>query len=431
MKRWRIWIHPVVIAFITLSVCNGLTVRALADDIQEIVDKAALAEQNRNFSVAAVKYAEAAKLFPDNTDILIRLAYVRGYLGEYEEALDATEKGLKIEPQNIELKFARSRILAWAGRYDEAGRLADEIIAENPLSSEAFALKGRIEYYQGRLGPARSEFVKALAIDPNNADAKAGYDDVARAMAVSPANTDGEAGGNIRRWRVDTGYLHSDFSRVPTEDWRESYFRIEHTLPTGTSLSFRVDNSRRFDDTETAIGGGVAQQINPALRGFLEGATAPDAVFLPRWTVATGGNIRLFKSEGFFSATYLIGAFRHKHYATVDIQDVGLGFEQYIFDGRLWITGKWISVFDRKADSRTNGWYGRLDWQAAARLRLYAGSSNAPETEGGITTDTQSYFGGLAIGLSPNVDLNVDLAREDREDSYIRTVYGMGLTLKF
>lgn len=431
MKRRRIWIHPLVLAFVTVSIWNGLTVRALADDFQKIVAEAARAEQNRDFPVAAARYSEAAKLFPNNIDVLIRLAFVRGYLGEYEAALEATEKGLNIEPRNIELKLARSRILAWAGRYGEAERLANVIIAEKPGSSEAFAVKGRIEYYQGKLGPARSNFVKALSIDPNNAEAKAGYADVARAMGASPADTDTGARGAVQRWRIDTGYLHSVFSRVPTEDWRESFFRIEHTLPTGTSLSFRVDNSRRFDDTETAFGAGVAQRISPAVRVYLEGTAAPDAVFLPRWTVAAGGNFRLFNSGGFFNATSLIGTLRHKHYATGDIQDISLGLEQYFLDGRLWITGKGIRTFDRETGSRMTGWYGRLDWQVATRLRLYAGLSRAPETEGGITTDTKSNFGGLAIGLSPNVNLNVDLAREDRENSYIRTVYGMGLTLKF
>lgn len=419
--------RPILCGIVSVVLWAGMAVQATADDFQRLYDQAVRAQQHGNLEAAAAGFEAASKVAPENVDVLLRLVQVRGHLQEYGAALAAIDRGLAVDPDNTDLRLARARVLGWAGRYDEAQRTVDAVIAQQPKNAEAYATKGRIEFYQGRLAAADAGFAAALRLEPGNAEAMAGRADVAEARKASAAN----AGKRVRRWRIDVGYVHSEFSRLNFEDWREGFIRVERRWPSRTALSVRADTSNRFGTTETAVGAGIAQHFNPGLYGYLEGSVAPSADFLPRWTVTAGGSVRVAEDLGPFGPLLLTAALRHRSYATDDIQNVDPGIELYGFDGRVWLTAKWINAFDRDAGSRLAGWYGRADWQAASPIRLFAGLSDAPETEGGITVDTRSAFGGLAVDLTPGVRLNADVAREDRENSYIRNVYGVSLTLQY
>lgn len=418
LRRLR---QPVACAVVAAVLWAGTALCAVADEFQQLVDQAVRAQEAGNLSAAAEKYTEAAALAPGNVEVLFRLALVQGYLGEYAAALETTDKGLAIDPRNTDLRLARSRILGWSGRYAEARRTVNAVIAEQPQNAEAHTVKGRIEFYDGRLDSAHSAFAEARRLDPGNAEAAAGLADVARART----------GDETPRWQIDTGYLHSRFSRVDLADWREGFIRIEHRWPSNTALSFRVDTSNRFSETETSVGVGIAQRFNAAVYGYLEGSMAPAADFLPRSMVAAGGSLRILKNEGVIGDSMLTATLRHRRYATGDVQNIEPGIQQYAFDGRLWLAAKWVNAFDREADTRLAGWYGRVDWQVAQFLRVYGGLSDMPETESGVTVETRSQFGGLAVDLTPNIRLNIDLAREDRANSYVRNVYGLGATLRF
>ena len=413
--------QPVTCAIAAIVLWTGTALCAIADEFQQLVDQAARAQEAGNLSAAAEKYTEAAALAPGNVEVLFRLSLVQGYLGEYAAALETTEKGLAIEPRNADLRLARGRILGWSGRYAEARSTVDAVIAEQPQNAEAHTVKGRIEFYDGRLDSAHSAFAEARRLDPGNEEAEAGLADVARARA----------GNETPRWRIDTGYLHSRFSRVDLSDWREGFIRIEHRWPSNTALSFRVDTSNRFGETETSVGAGLAQRFNAAVYGYLEGSLAPAADFLPRSMVAAGGSLRILQNEGIIGDSVLTVALRHRRYATTDIQNIEPGIEQHVFHGRLRLAAKWVNAFDREAGTRLTGWYGRVDWQVAQFLRVYGGLSDMPETESGVTLETRSQLGGLAVDLTPNIRLNIDMAREDRANSYIRNIYGLGATLRF
>ncbi len=422
--------RPILCGILSIVLWAGMAVQATGSEFQEVYDQAVRAQQQGNLEAAAAKFEYASRIAPENVDVLLRLALVRGYLQEYDAALAAVDKGLRRDPYNTDLRLARARILGWAGRHGQALRVVDAVIAQQPSNAEAYAIRGRIEFYRGRLAAADAGFAAALRLEPGNAEAAAGRADVARARKAAARGT--EANGNaVPRWRIDAGYMHSEFSRLNLEDWREGFIRVEHRWPSRTALSLRVDTSNRFGTTETSVGAGIAQHFNPGLYGYLEGSVSPAADFLPRWTAAVGGNVRVVEDHGPFGPLLLTADLRHKSYTAGEIQNADPGIVLYGFDGRVWLTGKWINAFDRDTDSRLAGWYGRADLQVASPVRLFGGLSDAPETEAGFTVDTRSVFGGLAVDLTPSVRLNADLAREDRENSYIRNVYGVSLTLRY
>ncbi len=422
---------PISRGILAILLWVGMAFQASGSEFQQVYDQAVRAQQQGQLEVAAKKFEHASRIAPSNVDVLVRLALVRGHLQEYEAALAAVNRGLRIDPHSTDLRLAHARILGWAGRYDEARRAVDAVIAQQPGNAEAYAIRGRILFYQGELDAADNSFVVALGLEPGNAEAAAGRADVARVRTASARGDTSATDNAVPRWRIDAGYLHSRFSRLNLEDWREGFLRVEHRWPSRTALSVRVDTSNRFDTTETAVGAGISQHFNPGLYGYLEGSVAPSADFLPRWSVATGGRARVVKDHGRFGPLLLTADLRHRSYTLGDTQNIDPGIELYGVGGRIWLTGKWINAYDRESGSRLAGWYARADWQAAAPFRLFVGLSDAPETEAGLTVDTETVFGGLAIDLTPAVRLNADLAREDRENSYIRNVFGVSLTLHF
>ncbi len=423
----RKWQASVVAGIAALFLSVSATVSVAAGHARQLYIDAVRAQQNGNFRLAEKKFAEAADIAPADTAILMRLALVRGYMQDYDGALEAVDRGLAVDPRNTDLRLARGRILGWAGRYGDALRTVDAVIAEQPRNAEAYAIRGRTEYYRGRLDAASSAFTLALRIDPDNAEARDGLADVNKARKAPPPVD----GGKARAWRIDTGYVYSQLSRLNLADWHEGFIRIEHTWPGGTAVNLRLDASNRFETEETSVGLGIARRFSPASYGYLEGSVAPDGDFLPRSTVATGGSLRVLDGSSGLGATVLSLDLRHRRYATGDVQNADPGITQYVLDGRFWVTAKWINAFDREVDRRLAGWYGRADWQVIPAFRVFAGASAAPETVSDITVDTQSWFGGLSVDLTSNVGLNVNMAHEDRENSYIRDVYGLGLTLRF
>ncbi len=409
----------------------ALAAPASGSEFQRVYDEAVQAQQRGDLATAAVKFETASRIAPASVDVLVRLALVRGQLREFDRALAAVDRGLRIAPRNTDLRLAHARILGWAGRYAEALRTVEAVIAEQPQNAEAYAIRGRIAFYEGRLDAADAGFATALKLEPGNAEAAAGRADVARARQGAARTEPAEAATGSPRWRIDAGYLHSRFSRLNLDNWHEGFIRVEHRWPSRTALSLRVDTSNRFGSTETAVGVGIAQHFGDAFTAYAEGSVSPAADFLPRWTTSAGGRLRVAEGGGQVGPLLLSADLRHKSYATGDIQNFDPGLELYGFNGRAWLTGRWINAFDREADVRLAGWFARLDWQMAAPFRVFAGFSDAPETEAGITVDTQSVFGGLAFDVTQSVRLNASAAREDRENSYIRNVFGVSLTLHF
>lgn len=420
-------------AILALSILGAAVPDATAQNARELYAEGLRAQQAGDLPRAADRFAAASRLAPANTEILLRLALVRGYMRDYEGALAATDRGLAIDPQSADLRLARARILGWAGRYAEAGTVADVVIATRPTSAEAHAVRGRIAFYTGDLDVAQAHFARAQSLDSANEEARVGLADVARARRppepVSPGITSAAAPRRAA-WRYDTGYSQSRLSRPALDDWHEGFFRVERTSPGGTGLHLRADVSNRFDDTDTSVGLGIAQRFSPALRAYLEGAIAPEADFLPRWAIATGGGARLYSGGDAIGPGFLTLDLRHRSYETADVQNADPGLEQYFFDGRVWLTGRWINSFDRETDERLAGWFGRLDWQIVPAFRIYGGAADAPETESGITVQTSSWFGGMAFDLPRRIRVSLDVAREDRENSYIREVFAVGLTVR-
>ena len=93
------------------------------------------------------------------------------------------------------------------------------------------------------------------------------------------------------------------------------------------------------------------------------------------------------------------------------------------------LTGRLIGTIQSQEDDQL-GWLVDGTIPLSDRLQLKAGYSRAPEAVDGLAITTESIFGGLSYKLRDDLDLHLNLARDDREDVYIRESINVGFTHK-
>jgi hypothetical protein len=93
------------------------------------------------------------------------------------------------------------------------------------------------------------------------------------------------------------------------------------------------------------------------------------------------------------------------------------------------LNGRLIATF-QDDEQDLLGWLVEGRVPVAERLELRAGYADAPEAIDGLAISTQSLFGGLTYALRDDLDIHINLARDDRENSFVRNSANVGFTYK-
>ncbi len=401
---------------------------AAGGDFNTLYGQAMEARQAGDFDTARDRLERALSLEPDNVEALFHLGLVQGFQKDFEAALKTLNRAISLSPGNLDVRMAAARVKGWSGRLDEAVKDAGVIVETAPQNIEALNLLGRLLFYRQDLEGAEAAFSKAAGLAPGDPESEKGLSDVRKAREAEAAKA---AGAGDFRWRLDAGYIGSEFSRSRNKGWQEGYAQLSHKLSGQTDIHLRYERSRRFGLKDTYVRIGAGHRFVPWLRGYFQAGTTPSADFLPRWTAEAGGSARVRQGGEWIGTTLITLDLGQRHYATGDIRNADPGAQVYLFDGRTWLTGRWINTFDIKADKRLKGWSGRADFQVLDNFRVFAGMSKAPETDLGVTVDTLSRFTGLNLELTPRLGFNMSYTRDNRETSYIRNVFSTGFTRRF
>lgn len=331
-----------------------------------------------------------------------------------------------------------------AGSHLEAARLLEQAVRAEPANADARLQLGLALLALGRLDEAEAAFRRTLALAPGYADARIGLARVAqrrgdfrRGLAelepVEAANDEARllrgqlAAGmaDAAEWRMDIDASHSELSGS-RPDWREGSLRLSYKASPLTTVSGGVEIARRFGLTDTYGEVRLDRRFSSGASGFVFLGATPNAAFRPEWQLGLGGAVRVREGPAPTIFTFEARQARHR---SGDIQAFTPGVEQYVANGRAWLTARWINIFDQDGD-RHDGWLGRGDIVATPRLRLFAGAADAPDTSEGIVIDTFSLFGGLSYDLTDHVSVRASLTHEDRE-THDRLQLGLGAGWRF
>ncbi len=317
-----------------------------------------------------------------------------------------------------EHRFLKARILSWAGKYGEARSELDSLMKSYPDNPDLQLALGNLEYYQGRLNAAEIEYGKVLRKFPNYQDARNGLDNVRKARAEAAAN-------GQETWRIDSGLGFSDFDLDDISEWNEQYLRVEFS-PDDLAYHASIQRYKRFGTTDLQLQAGIADAVRGGWDWGLEAGITPSGTFRPDWSLGArvGRAIELLDGTVFYpNVTY-----RLDDYDSGSLHNVQPGLVAYL-DGGIVLSARAIATFQQNEEDQL-GWLIEGRVPVSDRLQLRAGYANAPEAIDGVAISTQSLFGGVTFQVKENLDLHLNLARDDREESYVRKSASVGFTYK-
>jgi len=154
---------------------------------------------------ARAQAEQALTLAPDLVDAQLAMGYCDYYIrGEYAAALTIFDAVLETHPNNVEALTVTGYLLTRLGRVEAAIAMLQQAFAHDPRSSTTASALG-LEYLgASRYSEAKAAYQRALALDPNNFNARLRYSqsillangDVTAALAAVP---EGDA---LWQWRI-------------------------------------------------------------------------------------------------------------------------------------------------------------------------------------------------------------------------------------
>lgn len=423
---------------------------ALAQSAATLYDEALALRHAGDFEGALDRLAAAARLEPGNADILLLQGLLLGFTNRLAEAEATLRRGLDLAPGYTDLRLALARVMAWREGFAEAERLVQDVLAAEPDRADALELAGRIAWYRGELDHAERHFLAARQARPDSLDALVGLGDVAdargrseeargwwrQAQAVAPDSRDVQARLDRQRepdrptFRLDLGGSYSRLTRTDLDPWREGAVQLGWQPDRRTTLHGRVEAGERFDEVDVHLELGAARRFNEVYAGSLAVGWTPASDFREDLALTAEGGVRLTgpaERQGPLRATLQL---RTALYGDGPVHRVAPGLRYDLFHGQASLAGRLVaSVSDAGGDV---GWLVQGEWLPAGwPVGLGLGVAQAPETIDGVTRETEAVFGHLRYLLDDTRELRLDLAREDREDSYRRRTAALNLTFRF
>lgn len=339
--------------------------------------------------------------------------------------------------------YERAVAARLAGDPGAAVALLQPIVAQDPTNADAQVQLGLALLALGRLDEAERAFRAVLAVAPDYTDARLGLARIAqrrgdRAAAlgeldrVAAPNAEAAAlraqlagASTAPNWQLDLEGSYSVLDGAPP-DWKEAAIQLRRNLEVGGAIGARVEYARRFgvDDVYGELT--VERVLSSRARGYVSIGASVDPDFRPEWQIGMGGSVRVRDGR---NATVLTLDARQARFATGDVQSLTPGIEQYI-GGSAWLTARWINLFDEEGAHRS-GYLVRGDLQVAPPLRVFLGTSDAPDTDEGRVVDVRTIFGGASYDIGPRTTLRASLAHEDRATGFDRTQLGLGVGVRF
>jgi YaiO family outer membrane protein len=339
--------------------------------------------------------------------------------------------------------YARAVAARQAGDPATSIALLEPLTTADPANADARLQLGLAYLASERLDDAERAFRETLAIAPDYADARIGLARVAQRRGetaaarrlLAPVPSDNAEAAAFRAQLIggerDTGWradLDASYSMLEgtQPDWKEVAGALSYRS-SDTTIGGRIEWLERFGLSDVFGELRLDQRLSERATGYVAIGATPDADFRPEWQLGLGGSLRV-RDGG--DATVLTLDARQARYRVGDIQTVNPGIEQYLGDGRYWLTARWINIFDERGTHRM-GYLLRGDAQASEGLRLFAGLSDAPDPDQGVVIDTFSLFGGAAVAIGSRSELRASIAHEDRSIGADRTQVSLGLGWRF
>jgi YaiO family outer membrane protein len=356
---------------------------------------------------------------------------------KYEEALVLLENALAEHPGDGEIQLAIIRVLSWQGNYDAAEKRIQELDKKYAGNADLLLLRANLAAYRRDHAQAVALYREVLAKAPDYEDAKAGLEHALNAVASDTqiftsqiSEIEEPSGEPGFAWQVDSGFEFSEFSRVDQTDWNQEFLQLTRFLDERkTAIHGKITRYDQFSSTDVEYEAGIDHAVSDSLSLYASGTIGMDADFRPEYWVTGGGALKITGANDKIMPAWLTLDGRHDTYEDTSILTAKLGLRLEPTEG--WSIAARVIALDSDVSRRLYGNDFRLDGTITDTFRFYAGYADVPETVAAITVDTQTWFGGISLDLTPEATLRLGYARDDRENSYIRQVVNASVSYRF
>jgi YaiO family outer membrane protein len=356
---------------------------------------------------------------------------------KYEEALVLLENALAEHPGDGEIQLAIIRVLSWQGNYDAAEKKIQELDKKYAGNADLLLLRANLAAYRGDHARAAALYREVLAKAPDYEDAKAGLERALNALASDTqiftaqiSKAEEPAGEPAFAWQVDSGFEFSEFSRVDQTDWNQEFLQLTRFLDERkTAIHGKITRYGQFSSTDVEYEAGIDRAVSENLSLYATGTIGLDADFRPEYWLTGGGAFKITGANDNIMPIWLTLDGRHDTYEDTSILTAKLGLRLEPVAG--WSIAARVIALDPEDSGRLYGRDFRLDGTLTDTFRFYAGYADVPETVAAVTVDTQTWFGGVTLDLTPATTLRLGYARDDRENSYIRQVVNASVSYRF
>ena len=341
---------------------------------------------------------------------------------DFDQALELISQKTLVEQNTFDQRFLKARILSWKGDHRAARRALDTLMADFPGNDDVTFASGNLEYYQGNLKKADAIFTDILQRNPNYTDVAVARENVRKAQRTKrPYN-----------WRIDGGAGLSSFDETDLNNWNNQYLRAEYA-PDNVAYHAKVQNYRRFGQNNVQFEAGVADAKREDWDWGLAAGFTPSADFRPEFHIGgrVGRKIKLDNGPTLVTTLH----YRYDQYTEAKIHNISPEVTAYFQNGSR-LTGRVINTVQSNESDQT-GWLVSGSYPVSKKWTLNGGYAKAPEAVdnpnaiNSLVVTTKSIFGGVSYAVSPQLDLHVNVVRDDRQDTYIRNAVNVGFTQKF
>lgn len=341
---------------------------------------------------------------------------------DFDHALNLISQKPLSEQNTFNQRFLKARILSWKGDNNRARDALNALMSDFPDNDDVTFASGNLEYYQGNFVNAEIIYSDILKRNPNYADVATALKNVRKAKEAKKPY----------KWRIDSGAGISTFGESELDNWNNQYLRAEYA-PNNIAYHAQVQNYRRFGQNNVQFEGGIADSKRGKWDWGVAAGFTPSADFRPEFHA--GGRIgRKFKLEQGPTLLATVN-YRYDEFTQAQIHNITPEVTAYFQNGAR-LSGRIINTVQSDLADQT-GWSVSGSYPVSKKWSLNGGYAHAPEAietpdfADNLVVTTESIFGGVSYTVSPQLDLHVNIVRDDREDAYIRNAVNVGFTQKY
>jgi YaiO family outer membrane protein len=250
-----------------ITICLDLLVSAPTDyDVNFLLVQAYSRSGEREKALDRLEKMNT--LFPKNADVVLFMARIRTWKGQYAEAQALYRQVLEFAPGNEEAHVGTADVAARRRDFSGARSILRDVLERNPRNADAYYHLGLTEQWQGNRGQAREDFEKAVALDPANDDYKVFLTESTPRMQ--------------RKFELRYGHEVEDWNDGRA-DFQNDRLALHLGLPQDLGvLILKYNQTRRFGETDRQFGLESYPRLWSKAYGRFDLSYSPEAVHFPR-----------------------------------------------------------------------------------------------------------------------------------------------------